>query len=143
MIRERERHEEKLTTADLATAGDRPAQQVADEERLQRPVPPGAAAEVEVANDEQHPAPLFAREIAEDFWTKWDAIQIGFVDDPRAAVRRADELVAQVMKRLAETFAGERTTLEKQLGQADSASTENLRVALRSYRSFFKRLLSV
>jgi len=143
MIRDRERHEENLTTADLATAGNRPAQQVAHEERPERPTAPREAEDVEAASDEGHPAPLFAREIADEFWTKWDAIQIGFVDDPRAAVRRADELVAQVMKRLAETFAGERTTLEKQLGQADSASTENLRVALRSYRSFFKRLLSV
>ena len=136
----RERHEERLTTADLAIAGERPEQQVGDEER---PESPRGAEDAEAANDEARPAPLFAREVAEDFRARWDAIQIGFVDDPRNAVQSADELVAQVMKRLAETFARERATLEKQLGQADSASTENLRVALRSYRSFFKRLLSL
>jgi len=70
-------------------------------------------------------------------------VQIGFVDDPRQAVRQADELVAQVMKSLAETFSSERASLEEQLEQTDSASTENLRVALRRYRSFFQRLLSL
>ena len=146
----RERREDRLTTADLATAGERPARQVKDDERPARQVKdeerlgsPPEIEDVEAANDEGHPAPLFAQEVAADLRAQWDAIQIGFVDDPSSAVRRADELVAQVMKQLAETFARERATLEKQLGQADSASTENLRVALRSYRSFFKRLLSL
>ena len=58
-------------------------------------------------------------------------------------MRQADELVAQVMKSLAETFSSERASLEEQLEQTDSASTENLRVALRRYRSFFQRLLSL
>jgi CHAD domain-containing protein len=59
------------------------------------------------------------------------------------AVRQGDELVAQVMNSLAETFSKERAKLEGQLGQTDKASTETLRVALRRYRSFFERLLSL
>jgi hypothetical protein len=47
------------------------------------------------------------------------------------------------MKSLAESFSAERDRLESQLEQQDSASTENLRVALRRYRSFFQRLLSL
>jgi hypothetical protein len=46
------------------------------------------------------------------------------------------------MKSLAETFSNERATLEGQLDQTDKASTENLRIALQRYRSFFERLLS-
>ncbi|HWP12813.1 MAG TPA: hypothetical protein VNN06_13390, partial [Ramlibacter sp.] len=88
-------------------------------------------------------APLFTSEVAGGFRSRWDTVQIGFVDDPGQAVRQADELVAQVMKSLAETFAGERARLESQLEQSDSASTENLRMALRRYRSFFQRLLSL
>ena len=65
------------------------------------------------------------------------------VDDPRLAVQQADELVAQVIKSLAETFSNERTKLEAQVDQTDKASTENLRLALRHYRSFFERLLSL
>jgi hypothetical protein len=139
----RERHEEKLTTADLATAAERPPERglVRDEKRTD--LPQGADSDAAVEREEQALAPLFPQEVAADFRAQWDAIQIGFVDDPRNAVQRADELVAQVMKRLAETFSRERAALEKQLGKNDTASTENLRVALRGYRSFFKRLLSL
>lgn len=88
-------------------------------------------------------APLFAPQVATDYRAQWDVVQQGFVDDPRRAVGAGDELVMQVMKTLAETFAKERAALEGQLGDADDASTETLRVALRRYRSFFERLLSV
>lgn len=92
---------------------------------------------------DQQPAALFPSDTAESFRSRWDTIQIGFVDDPRKAVQQADELVATVMKSLAESFAGQRASIEGDLGQNEQASTENLRVALRSYRSFFDRLLSL
>ena len=47
------------------------------------------------------------------------------------------------MKRLAEMFAEERSHLESQWDRGDDVSTEELRVALRRYRAFFDRLLSV
>ena len=72
-----------------------------------------------------------------------DTIQAGFVDEPRRAVEQADSLVAGAMKRLAETFANERAKLEAQWDSEESVSTENLRLAVRRYRSFFRRLLSV
>jgi hypothetical protein len=65
------------------------------------------------------------------------------VDEPREAVEQADELVASAIKRLAEVFATERHKLEAEWGKSDNVSTEELRVALRRYRSFFDRLLSV
>ncbi len=87
--------------------------------------------------------PLFAPELARDYRSRWAAVQSGFVDDPKRAVQQGDELVAQMMKSLAESFAAERTKLEAQLGQTGDASTETLRVSLRRYRSFFERLLSL
>ena len=81
--------------------------------------------------------------MAKDLRSRWDAVQSSFVDDPRQAVHQGDELVAQVMKSLAETFSGGRAKLEGQLDQTDKASTETLRVALRRYRSFFERLLTL
>jgi hypothetical protein len=66
-----------------------------------------------------------------------------FVDEPRRAVEEADSLVAQVIKRLSEVFADERTNLERQWDRGDQISTEDLRIALRKYRSFFDRLLSL
>jgi sirohydrochlorin ferrochelatase len=67
-------------------------------------------------------------------------IQVRFVDEPRGAVEDADALVATVMQRLAEGFASERERLEAQRGRG--ISTEDLRVALQRYRSFFQRLLA-
>ena len=59
------------------------------------------------------------------------------------AVEQTDSLVAGAMKRLAETFAEERARLESQWDRGDNVSTEDLRVALQRYRSFFGRLLSM
>jgi hypothetical protein len=87
--------------------------------------------------------PLFTPELAETYRSRWGAIQSGFVDDPRRAVRSGDELVAQVMTNLANSFAEERHRVEAQLDDSGDSSTENLRVALRRYRSFFERLLSL
>jgi hypothetical protein len=87
--------------------------------------------------------PLFAHEAATDFRARWDVVQRGFVDDPQEAVRAGDELVAEVIKSLTETFSNQRSALEGELRQTELASTENLRLALRRYRSFFERLLSI
>lgn len=73
---------------------------------------------------------------------RWEAIQAGFVDEPRRAVEDADALVAQVIRQLAESFAAERARLEAQWSRGDQVSTEDLRVALQRYRSFFQDLLS-
>ena len=87
-------------------------------------------------------APLLAKHHGEEFGTRWEAIQVKFVDDPRRAVEEADELVANVMQQLAEGFARERESLEGQWSRGEDVSTEDLRVALQRYRSFFQRLLS-
>jgi hypothetical protein len=86
--------------------------------------------------------PLFAGEDADRFREQWQEIQGRFVDDPRRAVEEGDSLVATLMQRLAETFADERSNLEKQWDGEGDVSTEDLRVALQRYRSFFDRLLS-
>jgi hypothetical protein len=86
---------------------------------------------------------LFPENEANNFRTRWTEIQTGFVDEPRRAVEQADALVAEVIKRLANSFAEERSKLEGQWGRGDDVSTEDLRVSLRRYRSFFDRLLSV
>jgi hypothetical protein len=86
---------------------------------------------------------MFAGEETAGYRTRWDGIQTGFVDEPRKAVEEADALVAQVIKRLTEVFANERLTLERQWGRGEQVSTEDLRQALRKYRSFFERLLAI
>jgi hypothetical protein len=136
-----EQKEKSLTTADLVAATEIPTAQREINRDRKEPVIENQNADV--TSEEGQLAPLFLPDVAKDFRSRWDAVQISFVDDPKQAVRQADELVAQVMKSLAETFSNERSKLEAQVDQTDKASTENLRLALRRYRSFFERLLSL
>jgi hypothetical protein len=136
--------EEELSTADLAQS-KRPA---ASEDRLPTPVLSGPSLTetkpVEnAAPDLRNPTPLFPGDELQDLRNRWNAVQANFVDEPRRAVEQADGLVASAMKRLAEVFAEERSALEKQWDRGDNVSTEDLRVALQRYRSFFHRLLSI
>jgi hypothetical protein len=136
-----ELEEKSLTTADLAAAAEVPSAQREANRDLKRPATENQSTDARSADGQL--APLFLPDVAKDFRSRWDAVQRSFVDDPRQAVRQGDELVAQVMKSLAETFSSERAKLEGQLDQTDEASTENLRIAFRRYRSFFERLLSL
>jgi hypothetical protein len=86
--------------------------------------------------------PLFEAKDRDRFGESWTSIQAAFVDDPRDAVKEADTLVAELMQRLAETFSAERSRLESQWDNDEDVSTEDLRIALQRYRSFFDRLLS-
>ena len=87
--------------------------------------------------------PLFAHDESQSLRARWDAIQVGFVDEPRRSVEEADHLVAETMKRLAEVFSNERQGLEHEWDRGGDVSTEDLRIALRRYRSFFGRLLAI
>ena len=131
MERVNDREQETISTRDLAGGA--------------------AAAKTARAQDNREPqldernnaTPLFETGEAESLRSRWMNIQTQFVDEPRHSVEQADELVASAMKRLAEIFANERDTLEQNWDRGDDVSTEDLRVALQRYRSFFDRLLSV
>ena len=119
---------ERTTAADLAGWVD--AQRHADGAKL-------------VKGQQLETPPLFSESEMGEFRSRWSNVQTGFVDEPRRTVEDADKLVAAVMQRLAEGFANERSGLEKQWDHGDHVSTEDLRVALQHYRSFFDRLLKL
>jgi len=142
-----DRATDELSTADLAGAT---AQRATMQDEGTVPVAPtqtGLDATMTGSAAESAPAPqatpLLAAEASQEFRSRWEAIQIGFVDEPRRAVEQADGLVAESIQQLAKSFADERSTLETQWAQGDDISTEDLRVALQRYRSFFERLLAV
>jgi hypothetical protein len=89
------------------------------------------------------PAPLMLQDDEDSFRARWSGIQADFVDEPIRSVQQADDLVADVMKKLTDTFAVERAKLEEQWARQDAVSTENLRIVLQRYRSFFDRLLGL
>jgi hypothetical protein len=131
-----------IATATLAGAGAPPDVPAVAARSFSVGAGSSAGAATAVALDKQV-VPLFSAEEAKDFRGRWDAIQASFVDEPRQVVKQADSLVAVAMKRLAEMFAAERARLEGQWDRGDNVSTEDLRLALQRYRSFFGRILSV
>jgi len=151
-----EAHEQRLSTSDVAaTSVDRG---IEDEQRFARDdaapeqtAMPEQTAEREQAGTREQTAahdataeagPLLPEADETDLRARWEEIQTRFVDDPRRAVEDADALVAGVMKSLAEGFAQAREQLEGQWSRGEDVGTEDLRVALQRYRSFFQRLLS-
>jgi len=140
-----------LSTAALAHADETAQQDTYTDERSAQPVDGYDRSETTTRTNANSAQPaetdertaLFSNDETSKLRSEWDSIQVGFVDEPRQAVEKADALVAGAMKRLAEGFAAERDRLEKQWDRGDSVSTEELRLALRRYRAFFGRLLSV
>ncbi|MGW1998118.1 hypothetical protein [Embleya sp. NPDC001921] len=101
-----------------------------------------AAAERDASPHDPSTAPLLGPQEAENLRSRWQDVQQGFVDDPRNSVDAADRLVDEVMRLLAATFAGHKKGLEAQWLRGEEPDTEDLRIALRQYRSFFDRLLN-
>jgi len=87
--------------------------------------------------------PLFDPEEARELQSRWDQIQVAFVDEPRTAGERANDLVIETTKRLTDSFGSGRQKLENEWNQGGDVSTENLRGTLQRYRAFFKRLLAI
>jgi hypothetical protein len=142
---ERDRREAETANDQLSeSAGTEPA---ATEPEPRRGT--AAIAEADSTPDNERPEAahdddsthLFDNDATNRLRTRWSDVQSAFVDDPRKAVKTADELVADVMKQLADGFAKERRSLEEQWSRGDDVSTEDLRIALQRYRSFFDRLL--
>ena len=102
----------------------------------------GAAHHDASADGDEERAALVTRERADSYSARWDSVKGEFVDEPRRAVADADALVGELLDELQELFKQQRTQIEQGL-DADETSTEDLRVALRRYRSFFDRLLSI
>jgi hypothetical protein len=145
----------QLTTADIAAGNKAPGTFSPVHKDIAREnVEPGVSKAANLRGRDNnavtvdHPAadasasPLFSDTDIGDLRSRWSNLQAEFVDQPRRSVEAADELVATVMQRLAEGFARERVSLESKWDSGESASTEDLRMALQRYRAFFNRLLN-
>jgi len=128
--------EDQLTTADIAAGTSSPV--------IERNDVAGRVSDItsQRAQDTATGTPLFSNADIGDLRARWGNVQAEFVDEPRRSVEAADQLVATVMQRLAEGFANERASLEKQWDSGENASTEDLRLAMQRYRAFFDRLLN-
>jgi len=108
-----------------------------DERRTRRSSPAQRADEPAAERD----ASYLPEETSTQASERWLRIQSEFVNDPRQSVAQAHALVSDLMQRIVSSFTDERDQLERQWSQGDSVSTEDLRMCLQRYRSFFSRLL--
>jgi hypothetical protein len=131
------------TAANPGNVAIRPPASVQGDRPLLEPINTDGVIQTTMPSEDAKLAPLFTQEATMDFRSRWDLVQRSFVDNPQEAVHAGDELVAQVIASLTETFSSQRSQLELELNQTDQSSTENLRLALRRYRSFFERLLAI
>ena len=120
--------DERIQTGDLVTGDDADAPIARDE--------PDAGAE-----SPQRLEPLFDPGREQELRERWHGLQARFVDEPQETVSEADSLVAELLRDLAESFDSARSKLEQQWSSGGDVSTEDLRVTLQRYRSFFERLL--
>ncbi len=149
--------EERTSTADITSRGEiesREDESVLDDEteglaeekgeQIDKDDAQAPAADADQRDDteDEERGPLLGDETTSDVRSRWTQIQGSFVDEPRRAVEEADSLVAELMQKLADSFSQERQRLEGQWDRGDEVSTEDLRIALQRYRSFFDRLLS-
>lgn len=86
---------------------------------------------------------LLADEERRRLRARWNEVQASFVDEPKRSVAEADELVRDATEALHELFERDRRQLEGAWDRGDDVSTEDLRVTLQRYRSFFERLLTI
>ncbi|MFD1937530.1 hypothetical protein ACFSKW_39290 [Nonomuraea mangrovi] len=70
---------------------------------------------------------------------RWREVQACFVDDPRLSVERADTLVDELLS----TLTSQAGHLRDRWKNASGSDTEQLRQALREYRSMLDRLLTL
>ena len=108
---------------------------------------PGAAQDERAEPEQAEPTsagelPLLDAAASDDFLRRWSDVQARFVDDPQAAVRAADALVTELVQALAAGFTQHKEGLEQSWRSGGEPGTEQLRLALQQYRSFFQRLLA-
>ncbi len=132
-----EEEKEKQMNVDVV---DTPEDRAEDERRVEERVPENKTPRTAVKEELES---LFEKGEAEKFRSRWLDIQNRFVDDPRDSAKQADDLVADVIKSITMSFSDRRVALEKQWNSGSNVSTEDLRVAVKRYRSFFDRLLTL
>ncbi|MBC2638280.1 MULTISPECIES: hypothetical protein [unclassified Rhodococcus (in: high G+C Gram-positive bacteria)] len=129
-------------TGPATQAAERSTEQTGPPARAAEPATPGT--EPPAARDETSSGQsLFAEDELSVLRLRWDEVQSSFVDDPKQCVQKADGLVQDVVDRLTTGFSEARSRLEEQWARGEEGSTEDLRLALKRYREFFQRLLTV
>ncbi|MGW0594810.1 hypothetical protein [Streptosporangium sp. NPDC002607] len=80
---------------------------------------------------------------SDDVLRRWQEVQAGFVDDPRDAVQRADSLLDEITTSFRNALEVRTTELQGRWKNTEKNDTEDLRTALRDYRTTLEQLLNI
>jgi hypothetical protein len=115
------------------------------------PVPVAPVAAVTAITPAADPSPVIAAPAPNsygsllpdttDLRSQWQQIQFMFVDDPRASVTEAADVIDQVAARLMEAIQERQRSLRSRWDGGTQADTEALRETLRMYRAFLYQLI--
>ncbi|MEV6558654.1 hypothetical protein AB0M22_23285 [Nocardia sp. NPDC051756] len=134
--------EDHVTT----TAADTDAEQftpAATDTATEQANPASNGAEQQHVSLDDVETPLFAEADLDRLRSQWREVQGAFVDSPRDAVTQADTIVSDIIYQLTTVYAERKRVLEERSAGLQESDTEDLRQALRGYRGFFRRLLSI
>jgi hypothetical protein len=87
-------------------------------------------------------AALWGTDLVDEYRTRWQRLQLGFVDDPQAATHEAARLVDEAVQSLTGALNAQKRSLDEWQDR-DRDDTEVLRTALQRYRDFLDRLLGM
>lgn len=85
---------------------------------------------------------IWDEDAARHFRAAWHEVKAEFVDDPVTALTRAHDLLTDAVNELTEVLLAERDDLDPLRG-TDTPDTESMRMAMRGYREFLDRILSL
>jgi hypothetical protein len=134
-------HDRQMTANRTAEHDDPSTRSPSSDEPDPRGAPGRRETPARAGQSADRPTALISPERAREFQRRWTELKGDFVEEPRYAVRQANNLVGEVLDELEELFRVQRGELEHGLDD-ESTTTEDLRLALGKYRSFFDRLLT-
>ncbi|WIM98174.1 hypothetical protein ACTOB_001758 [Actinoplanes oblitus] len=116
-------------------SGRRSAAADEDEETSGEPAPAGEEGSIIRAT-------IWDEDAARHFRAAWHEVKAEFVDDPVNALTRAHDLLTDAVNELTEVLLAERDDLDPLRGTG-TPDTESMRMAMRGYREFLDRILSL
>jgi hypothetical protein len=138
-VAEAEEAEDERWETEHADETDEPAEAATDEpaeatDEAAAPEPAAAAAAAAGA--------LWEDDAVDGLRERWRALQLRFIDDPRAVAGEADQLVGEAVASVTGALEAQRRELAAWQGETGD-DTERLRTAVRGYRDFLDRLLGL
>ena len=122
-----------------APVAEKPADRAAD---TASPGPAATSADTSTPASTPGTNGLLSAAESAGFRRRWRELQGEFVDDPQRAVRGAGDLSREILQALADTIA-DAERIDRWKAEDGTSGTEDLRVALRQYRTLVDRLLEL